>query len=137
MMLEMVFVVFLLHVPAPALILEKAHRSALSETAQSPAYTEIWPAADMEGMKAEEPSVVNGRSCVMISKEELEEDRVEDMFMPRSWSGASREKIYAISDESRTVVGLYGNDWPFEIEKRLHTQRAEEISLLMMSCQHA
>lgn len=89
LMLGTAAVVCLLHVPAPALGFVKSHRSALSEVAQSPAYTEICPAADIEGMKAEEPSVMNGRSFVNISRDVLEEDKVEDMLIARSWSAAS------------------------------------------------
>lgn len=63
---------------------EKLHSAALDGVEQDPAYTEISPSEDMEGMNAVELSLENGSSDVMVSMERLLWEMVVDMLMEAS-----------------------------------------------------
>lgn len=63
------------HVPSPIVLVlvgENLHSVALDDVEQEPAYTEISPADDMEGMNAVELSLENGRLDVIVSIERLD-----------------------------------------------------------------
>jgi hypothetical protein len=77
------------------------HSSELVEVEQEPVYTEISPAAEMDGMNALVPSLGNGRLDVIVSKDAFEVDIEEDMLRDTNWccspECADWRKMYAIS----------------------------------------
>ena len=77
-------VVSFVHIPLPvALVLSgvNLHSSALEEVEHDPAYTDISPAEDMEGMNAVELSLVNGRLDVIVSSDKFDWEIVEDILI--------------------------------------------------------
>ena len=60
------------HVPLPVGLVfvgENLHSAALEDVEQEPAYTDISPADDIEGMKAVELPLVNGSVDVIVSRD--------------------------------------------------------------------
>jgi hypothetical protein len=106
------------HVPLPIVVepvVENLHSAALEDVEQEPAYTEISPAEDIEGMNAVELSLVNGKLDVIVSIEKFDWKIGVYMLKEASWcasDAALGRKTYAMSlllDElegSRMVVGL-------------------------------
>lgn len=68
-------VVPLVHVPLPIVLVfvgVNLHNAALDGVEQEPAYTNISSADDIEGMKAVELSLINGRLDVIVSMDRLD-----------------------------------------------------------------
>lgn len=71
------------HVPLPLMLIfdgVNLHNVELEEVEQEPAYTDISPVEEREGMKAIESSLRNGKSVVMVCRDKLAEDSVDDIF---------------------------------------------------------
>jgi hypothetical protein len=79
-----VVVVSLFHVPFPVELVfvgVNVHNEALVDVSQDPAYTEISPSVDMDGIKASVLSLKNGRLAEMVSRGRFDWDRVEEMLI--------------------------------------------------------
>lgn len=132
--------------PFPVVLVFKGvnlHSWELVEVEQEPAYTEISPAEDMEGMNAVESLLRNGRLGVIVSRDRFEAEIMEDMFKDKSvclFESGVCVKIYAMSlfsDEicgRRIEVGLYGSDckWTMATREDITVQRTEVTWFLMM-----